>query len=352
MSMARRNLFVFMLIWTSLIQAQEVGILPLKLTKVEYTKVHGRILVQGPSCAAIKDHVAALRSWAIRRNAQCEIQEMPASEFCDHDVTGCLPPDVAKFQSLLATKPGPNCWNFAAVLNGFLPNLRHTSNGEILNLTEVLCKKRDPSEAPQSGDLVLVEDKVFPEARRNHGFIWISELLALSKNGATNGAPYGLTSVADLLAAVPIPPCALDRTAETCEFTTHVFHACRTMKKYLSDEGFSKSARGIFDHFEELERRVEQYNFSPGAADLEGLEGLNAIAQTLQTYVKSAAFSAALATESTPRQQILLNLLSSRLNSMHAGVSDWMGVGHLPDTPFERTLQGMVEYLDAKNSRL
>lgn len=159
----------------------------------------GRIILSAASCDILESQVTGLSDWSTKlgdnhsAGAACTCEEgNEGNEKCQVDVTKVVPDVVRKLQGFLPEYTGPNCWNAALVIGKIVPELRYSDPSEMTFwLDSPLCRELPADEKSKAGDIVAVRDK---DGVEQHAYIYVTEQIAFSKNGAENTAPYTLES--------------------------------------------------------------------------------------------------------------------------------------------------------------
>jgi hypothetical protein len=139
-------------------------------------------------CSDTQEIVKTLEDWT---NKKCKV-----IEGCKYDIKECLPSHIAGVVGKYSGYDGPNCWNLALVLKGILPGLRFSTPEEMaFYLNSPLCRNLGVNEQRKPGDVGAIRELVNNKAHEFHGFVYISEKLAFSKNGETYESTYDLQSL-------------------------------------------------------------------------------------------------------------------------------------------------------------
>ncbi len=148
---------------------------------------------------------------------------------------------VSGFESFAPFHGGPNCFNLALVLNHILPSLRFSSPDEIgFYINSPLCRKLQDGEPRRYGDIGLIYLSSKKPIEEYHGFIYINENLAYSKNGDGIFKPssYLLQSLENVYNTYDVPLTSECRQNQLkipsrCGQAAS-FHRCESMQNYLS----------------------------------------------------------------------------------------------------------------------
>ncbi len=209
---------------------------------LEVIQNEGRIYLQSQKCAAIESELQLLQDWTVKLNPDkgCHFSkdEVRGQNFCQYDITECVPDHVQKYQGKNSYFPGPNCWNLALVMNGILPALRFTSQKEAaFYFHSPLCHQLAKKDVKQAGDIGAIRSKDDKgELEEVHAFVYVSDQLAYSKNGAWRVASYELMSLKDLLNFYDVPPeeeCSnLQQKNKACD-TSLTYFRCTPMPQFM-----------------------------------------------------------------------------------------------------------------------
>jgi hypothetical protein len=155
------------------------------------------IELSSSSCKETESIVKTLEDWTKKK---CKI-----IEGCKYDIHECLPEHIAGVVGKYSGFEGPNCWNLALVMKGILPGLRFSTKEEMaFYLNSPLCRNLNADEERRPGDVGAIRELVNNKAHEFHGFIYISDKLAFSKNGETFDSSYDLQSLENVYASYQI----------------------------------------------------------------------------------------------------------------------------------------------------
>ena len=147
---------------------------------------YGKVLeISDHNCSETQSIVKSLEAWT---NKKCKL-----IEDCKYDIRECIPEHIAGVVGKDSGFDGPNCWNLALVMKGILPGLRFSTKDEMaFYMNSPLCRNLEPNEERKPGDVVAIRELVNKKTFEFHGFIYISDKLAFSKNGETYESSYEL----------------------------------------------------------------------------------------------------------------------------------------------------------------
>jgi hypothetical protein len=187
--------------------------LSLKLNAFEIVRNENKVLLRDTSCYKVREMASTLLAWTKNigedknctplTNAKMSVESGGA---CELEITQCIPDHVAEFQGVHPRFYGPNCWNLALVMKKILPNLRYTTPEEMaFYMRPPLCRQLKNDEKKIPGDLGAIRDVYEKNAIESHGFIYISENMAYSKNGYSNEQPYSLQKLENVYKVYGVP---------------------------------------------------------------------------------------------------------------------------------------------------
>jgi hypothetical protein len=147
---------------------------------------------------------------------------------------------VKKYQSVNPTFAGPNCWNLALVMKGILPNLRYSTPEEMaFYMQPPLCRQLKNNEAKMPGDVGAIRELNNSSTEEYHGFIYISEEVAYSKNGYMNANPYALQTLDNVFNVYGVTnknECKQNELGPSSQCRIAVsYHRCISMDQYLKE---------------------------------------------------------------------------------------------------------------------
>jgi len=230
---------------------------PIRLSKSDQN-----ILISAP-CLVVQKAILAISTWSRKLGyfapppAQCE-----GSDPIEIDLTPFLHPRIRSIYGKLSNCDGPNCFSTAMVGAGVHDYLRFYSETEWINLLSS-CVPREGGER-EPGDIVSVEkspQEGFQEtpianpSSAIHGFIYINDDLAFSKNGfLKHKSPeiYPLSDVASLYGV----------RNQDCLSGPKI--GCSTFLKYYDCSKLTRLQRSIFSKVVEdsLNCHIYSNNFS------------------------------------------------------------------------------------------
>ncbi|MGZ3712022.1 MAG: hypothetical protein ACXVBE_09705 [Bdellovibrionota bacterium] len=229
----------------------------------------GKIILQDIACAEVKAETQALRAWTESSGAHCG--EMPVKKTgnsCEVTIQACLPDHVKKYQDAQPERFGPNCWNLALVNKNLLPYLRMSTNEEMsFFMNSGLCKQLGENEKPRAGDVGAIRETGPSCEDQNsaceiHGFIYVSENLAYSKNSNETKDPYQLQNINKVYSMYSAGKYACQ--GSNCGASNKVdFFRCRSFKEFAAEAKLSSSLRNSFNALDYVECQVSSASLLP-----------------------------------------------------------------------------------------
>ena len=165
----------------------------------------GALILSGADCAVLERQAAALADWRGRLHEGAASADFCRCEAdtCSLRIASAAPEFVNLMHGIRAGRWGPNCWNAALVSNKILSAPGFTSPAEMTFwMRSPLCRALRAGETPRPGDIIAVRDRAGEEV---HGFVYLTEELAFSKNYLTAAAPYALQSPEEVYKEFPVP---------------------------------------------------------------------------------------------------------------------------------------------------
>lgn len=202
------------------------------------------IYIIDQSCRTVTEISIALSEWtkSIGEKRECPIEkqspQMELTGKCVYNITNCIPSHVAKYEGVNPQESGPNCWNMSLVFKEILPALRYSTPEEMsFYMNSPLCRMLKKDEKRVSGDIGAIRVINEGNFKEFHGFIYISDKIAYSKNGFHKSSPYSLQSLDNVYSVYDVTEKSQCRANELnssldCDIATS-FYRCISMKEYL-----------------------------------------------------------------------------------------------------------------------
>lgn len=243
---------------------------------VEIKQVKDQILIEAVRYEDLESIKRTLNAWLQTRNESdhCDLSPLPQNRDSSSgkfvaDITHCLPARLRKHLNTNPEHSGPNCWNSALNLAGILPALRLSPADEMaFYMRSPLCRPLQNNETRNSGDIGAIRQFDESGTKEVHGFIYISDNLAFSKDNYSFLTSYELISLDNLLDFWSVPKKNNCRTNQfetsSCGRATTYFR-CSSLEEYFSQHtDIPRDAIKLFEDLAVIERALE----------LEALEGL------------------------------------------------------------------------------
>ncbi len=225
-----------------------LGLFAFESVGLEVKNSGGRIYLTDPSCAEVAEVTRSLATWTTNLGIQkrCPFDKkkprsapLPWSD-CSFDITNCVPDHVVKFHGATPEISGPNCWNLALVMSDILPALRYSTPEEMaFYMRPPLCRSLKNGEPRIPGDIGAIRSVGTGDSLESHGFIYVSEKIAYSKNGFLRRSPYALQPLENVYNQYKVPrisDCRANElnTSVECDNSVSYFR-CISMDQYLDE---------------------------------------------------------------------------------------------------------------------
>lgn len=264
-------------------------------------KVDGHLIATDSSCRKVRELVTAVTSWSKKSALFCPVQKQSVAqsmpERCSADLSACVPSVVLALHDEVPRASGPNCWNAALVASGVLPHIRFTSPEEFRYfLNSPLCRALENGEAKQPGDVGAIR-VVAPQGGGMvewHGFIYLNDEFAFSKDGAKKSAKYAIQSLEETLRTYSVPAderCRQNRIERNskCNYAVSYFR-CHSMAEYLRDSQvpawYVKAEKGFADFEAHVQNDLLRRGSIPETAKDEFREVLRDLLVRFETMQK------------------------------------------------------------------
>ena len=231
-----------------------------------------QITLKGESCAVLMEQAEAILSWA-QKLGENMYESVPecycSSSSCILNVYDISPKMVQTYQGVNPQYNGPNCWNRALVFAKILPSLTYTTPEEMTFwMGSALCRERLPEEEAQPGDIIVVRD--FGYYSEVHGFTYLTDDMAFSKNGYKKYSAYeyqSLSSVFDVYRVSDSCRRVFGRPeqGDECFGQTYAnYFNCMSLEEYFStlNVGISDENYAIYQRLLTIDREVFSYLFN------------------------------------------------------------------------------------------
>jgi len=275
------------------------------------------------SCDTISQNITAFREWTEGRSLRCEIPPVKtknaSQNICETDLSKCLPEEVLSYNNKTSAVSGPNCWNLALVMAKVVPALRYSSDHEMaFFMNSPLCRQLGPSEKKRPGDIGAI--RTSKAGQELHGFMWISDDLVFSKNGASSKSPYEVQSFKDLTKTYDEVLDFMCKNGMVKECTSKIETLrCQSMDSYLENKerNTPKKIQEAFIRLEHADKCMSLFNFNPNNFNFTLKKNLIANMQAVAAVFDSPEFKSQLASMPKEEQNFITQSLIFRLDSMH-----------------------------------
>lgn len=172
------TLFLISLLFTSLIHADG---------SIRVERDHSQNLWLSGSCYDLKSGIDSIKKWN-HSAEQCPVVRQSDNN-CQANISKCLPSFVQNTHGKYPKSWGPNCFNLAFLSSNLNEELRYIDEFETQKILKDHCSPVSENDR-KPGDIGIIYENgvIF------HAFVWISQSLVFTKNGATEGVPYTLSS--------------------------------------------------------------------------------------------------------------------------------------------------------------
>lgn len=341
------NLKIILVLWQLFIA---------QVLSFEIVRDSDRLLLRSSSCEEVYEISNSLKQWTKKTESQkvCDAKSgIQRNEgFCEIDIRSCVPDHVFKYHGLKPELDGPNCWNLALVLKGILPALRFSTPEEMtFYMRPPLCRPLSDDEQPKPGDIGAIRADEF----EIHGFVYISDKIAYSKNGMARTSPFLLQPL-ELIeeryykgGRSNDPECENSKSKPTCPSLATYFR-CISMREYLkSHKNISKEILETLNQFDSFENCIEEQAVRNIALTEEATNNIVEVAQALATYLDQQINSNNPQTELNEQELFMLGALQMRLGSIVEQLA-WGGAdsglsGHERLKPLEEAISKSISNL-------
>ncbi|WP_415061517.1 hypothetical protein [Bdellovibrio sp.] len=309
-----KHAFFVLIFMTSLAQAFNVR------------KSKDRLLLRETNCEEGQEIVSSLAQWNLlaKTGKQCDTSAPGEikKNYCQFDITDCVPDHVVKYQGATPQTDGPNCWNLSLVMSKILPALRYSSPEEMnFYMRPPLCRQLKDGEEKIAGDVGAIRQVKKDKTPEYHGFIYISEKVAYSKNGFSRMAPYDLQSLDNVYEVYQVPrqeECRKNEITEgaTCDKAV-AFFRCQSMDEYLeNNSNIPEKIKETFQKVGMFEVCVEDRALRGNAISKEATKNILDTSKALLNYLKQAKDSPEVAKLDKEERDFVIGSLQMRLEAI------------------------------------
>lgn len=315
-----------------------------------------RLFLSHESCDELIKTTKVLDQWT--KNSH-EIKSCPVNfqspvqknDRCSYDVTDCLPSHLIKYGGVAPKYNGPNCWNLALVMKNILPALRHTTGDEMaFYMSSPLCRQIKNNEPKIPGDVGAIRIKTAEKTEEYHGFIYISDDIAYSKNGLAKENPYMILSTNIMMDVYTVPKDPKCRQNEinsnaNCGIATSYFR-CMSMEEYLAKQNTPKEIMTAIRHVDNFDKCLESTTLRDQPLSKLAEKNLFDSLNVISNYLYDETEKAKVSDLKDPKQIFMLTSLSLKLNAiaMQLGGNNKVGYGN--------AIQGFSEHIKALTEEL
>lgn len=272
--------------------------------------------------------VKALSVWSDRAatGKQCSptSQNDGLSPYCKYDITSCVPEHVVKYQGANPKSDGPNCWNLSLVMSQILPSLRYSTPEEMqFYMQPPLCRQLSDGEKREPGDVGAIRHHMGSnKAAEYHGFIYISEKIAYSKNGASKYSPYSLQSLEDVYKAYDVPRlegCRKNEINDGAAFCKQAvaYFRCQSMDEYLKNNPkVSNQVKEAFEKVKDTESCLQGSVFKGENLPEEAKKNIIETGNALLKYLEDSKKDLVASKTRSEEERFMLGSLQLRLQAI------------------------------------
>lgn len=165
-----------------------------KNSDVEVFREDKSIYLSAFNCEDIQNELVNIKKWSKQDYTQPSTQKCECLDgFCKLNITNEIPEIVRLYEEKRPEVNGPNCWNNTLVTTGILPHLRYSSPEEMeFWMKSPLCQEKKITDKMEPGDVIAIREK---DSQEYHGFVYISEKMAWSKNGFNKKNLYNVQNL-------------------------------------------------------------------------------------------------------------------------------------------------------------
>lgn len=276
------------------------------------------------TCESAYSSVLALQTWSknIGEQKNCDPSPVKGEDGCRYDITQCVPEHVLKYEGSYSPQDGPNCWNTALVLSKILPHLRYAAPEEMsFYMRPPLCRELLNGEERKPGDVGAIREIKKNGTLEMHGFIYLSDTLAFSKNEFKKEVPYRLMELNQVYADFKVPTDSQCRQNQIdleskCGQAVAYFR-CQSFSDYLySTEDIPFKLKKAVHDVTQFEDCFEKTNMANETLSDEALTHIVSVSEALVTYLESEKHNLLKSGLKSKEQEFVLGNLQWRLFSL------------------------------------
>ncbi|WP_231839312.1 hypothetical protein AB1A81_07260 [Bdellovibrio bacteriovorus] len=293
----------------------------------EISKQSGKLILSG-ACEEGKSIYSSLARWSTnaKTGKTCDPVAVAGESggSCNLDITDCVPEHVVKYHGARPEVDGPNCWNLSLVMSKILPAMRYSTPEEMnFYMRPPLCRALKDGEKKEPGDVGAIRQIAgFNKTEEYHGFIYIDEKIAYSKNGFSNMAPYELQTLDKVYRTYEVPDkpgCrqnVINSKSSQCGQAV-AFYRCDSMDEYLEkNKNVPDQVRESFKNMDAAENCVQEALFKGDTLSVEARKNLRDTGLALVEYLQSAKSKPEVAKMKAEERDFLLGSLQLRLAAL------------------------------------
>ncbi|WP_374035513.1 hypothetical protein ACES2I_07305 [Bdellovibrio bacteriovorus] len=293
----------------------------------EISKQSGKLILSG-ACEEGKSIYSSLARWSTnaKTGKTCDPAAVAGESggSCNLDITDCVPEHVVKYHGANPEVDGPNCWNLSLVMSKILPAMRYSTPEEMnFYMRPPLCRALKDGEKKEPGDVGAIRQITgLNKTTEYHGFIYIDEKVAYSKNGFSSMAPYELQTLDKVYKTYEVPnkqECrqnVINGKSSQCGQAV-AFFRCDSMENYLkSNQNVPDQVRETFKGMDAAENCVQEALFKGDALGAEARKNLRETGLALVEYLKDAKNKPEIAKMKADERDFLLGSLQLRLAAL------------------------------------
>lgn len=293
----------------------------------EISKQSGKLILSG-ACEEGKSIYSSLAKWSnqVKTGKSCDPASVAGQSGgnCNLDITDCVPEHVVKYHGASSQTDGPNCWNLSLVMSNILPAMRYSTPEEMnFYMRPPLCRALNDNEKREPGDIGAIRQiSGFGKHEEHHGFIYIDEKIAYSKNGFSSMAPYELQTLDKVYATYDVPSMAGCRQNRINDKSSHCgkavsFYRCDSMESYLQkNPNIPDQVRDSFKNMEAAENCMQEVLFKGEVLGSEARKNLRDTGMALVEYLKDAKNKPEVTKLKADERDFLLGSLQMRLAAL------------------------------------
>lgn len=287
----------------------------------------------GSSCSEVETQLKQIQSWGKSYGAgSCSsVTPIEGQSGCSAEITSCVPEHVVRYHGVYGFNDGPNCFNLVLVMSGQRPALVETTSEEMeLYKSSPLCRKLQASETPLPGDVGSISDNTGDV----HGFIYVSDRLAYTKNGMeVESYPYSLTSLQSVLDKFHVGKKRSEIKGLECfgrpepqcqERVRNEYYRCKSMEEFLREAPKTKLTQKVLRATElmnELDCRYSQGLFTTPSYVSSLAEQVIGVSHVLKEFVEEEIPAELASAQPSVADRYLLGMLKLRVDKILSSLS-------------------------------